>query len=52
MLGLVRFLDSMSGFTWSDEKGMGVTDETMQQWNDITKVCRRMSSLSMTANYS
>ncbi|KAH9960257.1 hypothetical protein BC827DRAFT_1133300 [Russula dissimulans] len=35
----ISILKSKSGFTWSDEHGMGVTEETQSEWDELVKVC-------------
>jgi hypothetical protein len=34
----VSILKSKSGFTWSDEHGMGVTEEMQLEWDELVKV--------------
>jgi hypothetical protein len=46
----VTQLKLKSGFSWTNEKGMGVEDEKDPAWAALVEVCERVSSTSMTSN--
>jgi hypothetical protein len=39
----INTLKSKSGFTWTNDHGMGVTDQTEEQWRVLVAVCGHMS---------
>jgi hypothetical protein len=47
----VTQLKSKSGFSWSDEKGMGVEDEKDPAWAALVEVCEPMSYPSMVSDH-
>jgi hypothetical protein len=46
MYGVITTLKSKSGFVWDNEKGMDVTQERRPEWDDLVKVCTRISSVN------
>jgi hypothetical protein len=40
----VTALKGKSGIKWSDENGMGITEDTQQQWDEMVKVRERVQS--------
>jgi hypothetical protein len=40
----VTALKGKSGIKWSDKNGMGITEDTQQQWDEMVKVRERVQS--------